>query len=133
MKFSLIGKASRNSNPKVAVTFPDGYSDIMILQKHNFNNKFEDQFEDQFDDQFGNQCDDQFEEKNGDDNIDCNYFGHLSNETDACVAMTGCIGSEDVVFSIMSRHAEKSSHFAWTKDGHVQPIELDLPIVGLYC
>ena len=117
MKFSLIGKVSRNSNPKVAVTFPDGYSDIMVLQKHKFDGKFKNQFE----------------EQNGDDDMDCNYFGHLSNETDACVAMTGCIGSEDVVFSIMSRHAEKSPHFAWSKDGHVQPIELDLPIVRLYC
>ena len=117
MKLSLIGKVSRNSSPKVVVTFPDGYSDIMVLQKHKFDGKFEDQFK----------------EQDGDDDIDCNYFGHLSNESDACVAMTGCIGSEDVVFSIMSRHAEKSSHFAWFKNGHVQPIELDLPIVRLYC
>ena len=113
MKFSLIGKVSRNSNPKIVVTFPDGYSDTIVLQKHKFDGKFK--------------------EQNGDADLDCNYFGHLSNETDACVAMTGCIGSEDVVFSIMSRHAEKSSHFAWSKDGHVQPIELDLPIVRLYC
>ena len=107
MKFSLIGKVSRGSNPKVAVTFPDGYSDIMVLQKHNFNDKFERQFE----------------EQNEDDDMDCNYFGHLSNETDACVAMTGCIGYEDVLFSIMSRHTQKSSNFVWTKDRRVETVE----------
>ena len=115
MKFSLIEKVSRSSDPKVVVTFPDGYSDTMVLQKHYFNDKYVDQFE----------------EQNGDDDIDCNYFGHLSNENDACVAMTGCIGSEDVVFSIMSRHAEKSSNFVWTKDGHVQTVESE-PNVS-YC
>ena len=107
MKFSLIEKVPRSSDPKVVVTFPDGYSDTMVLKRHNFNDKIENQFE----------------EQNEDDDMDCNYFGHLSNETDACVAMTGCIGYEDVLFSIMSRHAQKSSNFVWTKIGDVQTVE----------
>ena len=53
----------------------------------------------------------------------CNYFGHLLNEVDACVAMTGCLGEENVLFTIMSSHSEGSPHFVWTKDGAVKSID----------
>ena len=50
----------------------------------------------------------------------CVYFGHLANEPEACVAMTGCPGSEDVEFTILSTHNEVSHTFQWTKEGDVQ-------------
>merc|ERR1712223_1015832 len=53
----------------------------------------------------------------------CNFIGHLENEPEACVAMTGCVGSEDVEFTILSTHVTKSPTFKWTKDGQVITIE----------
>ena len=50
----------------------------------------------------------------------CVYFGHLANEPEACVAMTGCPGSEDVEFTILSTHNEISHTFKWSKEGDVQ-------------
>jgi len=50
----------------------------------------------------------------------CVYFGHLANEPEACVAMTGCPGSEDVEFTILSTHNELSHTFKWSKEGDVQ-------------
>ena len=70
------------------------------------------------------------EQKRSIDN-DCNYLGHLLLEKDACVAMTGCIGMEDVVFTIMSTHATDSVHFVWTKEGKIHTVQLD-PYVSTY-
>ena len=54
---------------------------------------------------------------------ECHFIGHLAKEQDACVAMTGCVGSEDIDFTIMSSHATESAMFKWSKDGHVEIIE----------
>ena len=54
----------------------------------------------------------------------CHYIGHLENEHTACVAMTGCVGSQDVQFTILSKHAPKSSTFKWTKDGNVENMKV---------
>ena len=43
--------------------------------------------------------------------------------------MTGCLGVEDVVFTIMSSHTTDSSHYVWTKEGDVQTIKIG-PIVS---
>ena len=53
----------------------------------------------------------------------CNYIGHLEKDPEACVAMTGCFGSEDVEFTIMSEHATESPMFKWTKEDTVKIIE----------
>ena len=37
--------------------------------------------------------------------------------------MTGCIGSEDVEFTLMSEHAPETSLFKWKIDGDVEVIE----------
>ena len=49
----------------------------------------------------------------------CVYFGHLANEPEACVAMSGCVGSEDVEFTIFSAQNKDSHMFKWTKEGNV--------------
>ena len=54
---------------------------------------------------------------------ECNYIGYLKNEPEACVAMTGCIGSEDVEFTILSTHVTKSPYFKWTKKGQVNILD----------
>ena len=107
-RFDLVRERSINevptqvSSPTINVTFSDGYMDTIVLWKH-YSNK---------------------EQKRSIDN-DCNYLGHLLLEKDACVAMTGCIGMEDVVFTIMSKHATDSVNFVWTKEGKIHTVELD--------
>lgn len=39
----------------------------------------------------------------------CHYVGHLANEPQACVAMTGCPGEQDIDLTIMSEHASHDS------------------------
>ena len=76
MRLSLLEERSKDSSPNVLVTFPDGYTDRLVLRKHFFNEK--DRMEDE---------------------SHCNYLGHLAKETDACVAMTGCLGAVHVLLS----------------------------------
>ena len=52
----------------------------------------------------------------------CNYIGHLVNETEACVAMTGCPGQDDLQFTILSLSLD-SPMYVWKKDGSVEVIE----------
>ena len=55
----------------------------------------------------------------------CNYFGNLAIEKDACVAMTGCFGSDDIELTIMSSHVIGSTGFVWTKEGIVHAVDVD--------
>ena len=51
---------------------------------------------------------------------DCLYFGQLSNDPDSCVAVTGCLGSEDVEISIRSGIYDTSDlGYVWHKEGHI--------------
>ena len=99
-KFILVEERSAYGSPTVTVTFPDGYTDTLVLSRYYSN-----------------------EEDRMAGAEECHYIGHLAKEQDACVAMTGCVGLEDVDLTILSNHAEKSSMFQWTKDGHVNIIE----------
>ena len=98
--FLLNQERSLDGSPSVSITFPDGYTDNLVLSKYSITGKKEDYKEHL-----------------------CHYVGHLEKERSACVAMTGCVGSEDIDLTILSNHAEKSSMFQWTKDGHVKIIE----------
>ena len=94
--------------PNLSVTFPDGYSDTFVLNH----------FDDSEDDKLAGHC---------------HYIGHLTNEKKACVAMTGCIGSEDVEFTIMSSHGSDSNLFKWKKDGNVEIIKHQLEVILHFC
>lgn len=39
MKFSLYGKRLKDLSKDITVSFPDGYTDTIILKKHYFNEK----------------------------------------------------------------------------------------------
>ena len=106
MTFSLLEERSKDSSPNVLVTFPDGYTDRLVLRKHYFNEK--DRMEDE---------------------SHCNYIGHLAKETNACVAMTGCLGSDDVELTIMSTHAIGSNSFVWSKEGDVHIVEPNQEVI----
>ena len=100
--FSLLGdRLDDGQPPQVSITFPDGYTDTLVLN-HYFSEK------------------DQIE--NG------NYLGHLANEKEACVAMTGRIGSEDAEFTILSNHASESNMYRWKKDGTVENIKHEFKV-----
>ena len=96
----LSKERSYNGVPNVSVVFPDGYNDTLILSKFHANEE----------DRIANK-------------EHCNYIGHLANEPEACVAMTGCYGYEDVHFTILSSHAAESSMFKWTRNGNVEIID----------
>ena len=98
--FALVEERSANGSPTVTVTFPDGYTDTLVLNRYYSS-----------------------EEDRTAGAEECHFIGHLAKEQDACVAMTGCVGSEDIDFTIMSSHATKSAMFKWSKDGHVEMIE----------
>jgi hypothetical protein len=102
MRFSLLDRKSRDFSPSIMVTFPDGHYDNIKLEKHFFNDNDRMAYE-----------------------HDCRYFGYLENERDACVAMTGCLGSEDILLTIMSSHAPGSTRFLWTKEGDVEILDAD--------
>ena len=104
MRFSVIEKRSKVSSPSINVTFSDGYMDTIVLWKHYSNEE---------------------QKRSTESDRDCNYLGHLLHEKEACVAMTGCVGKEDLVLTIMSPHATGSSHFVWTKEGEIHTVELD--------
>ena len=99
-RFTLEKERSYNGAPSVTVEFSDGYKDTMILKKFYAN------------------ADDRMANKEH-----CNYIGHLANELEACVAMTGCVGSDNVEFTILSTHASESSMFKWSKGGNVEVIK----------
>ena len=109
MEFSVVEKRTLVSSPTINVTFSDGYMDTIVLWKHYSNKE---------------------EKRSIEDDKDCNYLGHLLHEKEACVAMTGCVGKEDVVLTIMSKHATDSSHFVWTKEGKIHTVKLD-PVVSI--
>ena len=89
---------SLDGSPSVSITFPDGYTDTMILSRYysNVNDRLA------------------RTEK-------CHFFGHLEGEPEACIALTGCPGSDDLEFTIMSEHSTDAT-FKWNKNGEVQLI-----------
>merc|ERR1719228_570386 len=99
-QLSLIQERTANGAPSVSITFPDGHKDMLVM--HRF---------------FGNEEDRMVNEER------CHYSGHLANEPEACVAMTGCVGREDVEFTILSEHSHGSHILKWTTEGNVEILE----------
>ena len=106
LTLTLLEERSLNGVPRIAIEFSDGYKDSLVLNKYHANDQ----------DRIAN-------------NDHCNFIGHLENESEACVAMTGCLGSEDVHFTVLSAHASESSRFIWTKEGSVEILELKVDML----
>ena len=94
--------ANRNANeaPRVSVRFANGVQDALVLFRYYPN-----------------------EEQRLARTDKCHFVGHLAKQTEACVALTGCPGDEDVDVTILSKHSTPSSMFKWNKDGSVDVIE----------
>ena len=109
-RFGLIQERSFNGAPSVSIAFPDGYKDTLVLERYYAN-----------------------EEERMERTEACRYIGHLENEPEACVAMTGCFELEDVHFTILSVHAAKSSMFKWAKNGNVEIINSSFKVHTILC
>merc|ERR1711944_284084 len=110
--FSLISDRSANGTPIIAVTFPNGHSDTLVLtqfvdgdgaQKPATEMPEIPEFRDGgiF---FPTEDPEIPESRDGGiffptedpeipESRDCRYIGHLRSEPEACLAMTGCVGS----------------------------------------
>ena len=55
-------------------------------------------------------------------------MGKLASDPLSSIAMTGCLGSEDVEFTIFSKNI--GSMYRWTKEGEVEEIENSLKVGG---
>merc|ERR1711884_285015 len=97
--FALSQDRSFDGSPRVSISFPDGYTDTMVLSRY-----------------YSNENDRLARTEN------CHFFGHLEGEPEACIALTGCPGSDDLELTIMSEHSNNPT-FKWKKDGEVELIE----------
>merc|ERR1711884_1018284 len=97
--FALNQDRSLDGSPSVSITFPDGFTDTMVLSRY-----------------YSNENDRLARTEN------CHFFGHLEGEPEACIALTGCPGSDDLELTIMSEHSTNPT-FKWKKDGEVELIE----------
>ena len=97
-QFQLSGTNAETGAPVVDVTFPDGFRDTLMLSYHYSH------------------VDDRSVPKES----HCTFFGTMKSEKTACVAMTGCVGSEDVELTLNSKRAGKSNMFLWKRNGNVQ-------------
>ena len=82
-------ESSLDGSPSLSIHFPNGISDKLILSRH------------------ADSADDL-----------CHYIGHLEKEQGACVAMTGCIGQDDLDFTIYSQHL-KDPILQLSKEGSI--------------
>lgn len=99
-KFTLVADRIANEAPRVAIEFPNGVQDTLVLSRYYPN-----------------------EEQRLARTDKCHFVGHLAREHEACVALTGCPGDEDVDLTILSKHNTVSAQFRWNRDGSVNIIE----------
>jgi len=100
--FSLSEERSIGGAPKINVKFQNGVSDSLILSTSERDRELFD--------------------RTG--NVECRYFGHLENEPDACAVMTGCVGLDDLEFTILSKNIQESPAFVWTREGSVEIVNV---------
>ena len=94
-----LGK-SPTSIPAIDITFPDGHEDSFVLNRHYSSE----------------------EERNAQE-LKCNFFGHLEKESSACVAVTGCLGQDDLEMTINSKHSGPSNMYILRKNGQLEMVE----------
>ena len=104
--FSMVEDKSIDGSPSIIITFPNGESDTLMLEKY-YANEEDMKAESEF----------------------CHYNGRLAGDPDATVALTGCLGgAEDVEFTILSGQLEDTM-FRWTKEGTVESISEQGPFM----
>ena len=63
------------------------------------------------------------EEERNSRTLSCNFFGHLEKESTACLAVTGCPGSDNLEMTINSKHSGPSNKYVLHKDGFLEMVE----------
>ncbi len=81
----------------VNIIFPNGHQDALDLFHHYSHS----------DDQLSSNC---------------AFFGSMKYDKDACIAMTGCPGIDDLELTVNTGNAKTSGMFLWKKDGTVEPL-----------
>ena len=97
-------RTSINAIPSIDIKFQNGHQDHFVLNRHYTSE--------------GNRIENE---------LNCNFIGHLANEKTACVAVTGCSG-KDMEFTILSKHSQNSL-FKLSMDGKLEA--LDSVSIGL--
>ena len=103
-QFALLKARSSNDQiPQISVRFPNGKWDKLVLNRYYASN----------------------ERSIFKDIENCRFIGRLSEETEACVAMTGCPASADeaVEITILSENVVDTFMYKWYQNGSVIPIE----------
>ena len=95
--------------PEIDIAFPDGHFDEIVLEKHFFNKE----------DRMANE-------------EHCNYFGSLKNDPNACIAVTGCYGRDELEFTILADHAMSNHMFVLQKDGQLRTVESAINVSFLF-
>ena len=111
-QLSLIkARSSSNDNvPQISVRFPNGKWDRLVLNRYYASHEYERSWKSK-------------------DTENCRFIGRLSEETEACVAMTGCPASagssldEAVEITILSENVVDTFMYKWYQNGSVIPIE----------
>ena len=98
-KITILNPDAGNSIPMIAITFADGHEDIFVLERHYLSEA------------------DRLAKK-----INCNFIGHLENDSEACVAVTGCIGQK-MEFTINSKHSGDYNKFILHESGELEAVE----------
>ena len=74
--------------PFIDITFSNGVKDSLVLKKSHPS-----------------------KESQMERTTSCNFFGHLENESTACVSVTGCYGRDDLYFTINSKNSLKNNYY----------------------
>ena len=98
-KITVLNPDSGNAIPQIAITFPDGHEDLLVLERHYFSES------------------DRIAKK-----MNCNFMGHLEKMSEACVAVTGCIGQR-MELTINSKHCGSINKFILHQNGEVEAVE----------
>ncbi len=107
---SLRSWASRSDAPTVDITFVNGIKDTLILHRHFTGDVMR---------------------RSG--KMTCNFLGHLKNEPEACVALTGCPGEEKVSITLFSNNNHNHFMYEWHQDGTVEGIDSAFKVNRYLC
>ena len=62
----------------------------------------------------------------------CNFIGHLEKDSKSCVAVTGCYGTENLDFSINSKHSGHTNTYRLNINGDVELIRFVMNYILLF-
>ena len=108
-RITVKAPKTREGIPNIDIVFPDGHEDTMVLHRHYESPKARMAGE-----------------------LHCNFFGHLKNDPRACVAVTGCLGRENMEFTINSKHSIHTNMYILEKNGNLKLIESKLKVYLCY-